>query len=68
MPPAAPALTSAAAAAEQRSATAWRSHVPVWLLRGTAWATALAGLWAVFALYTQPDFLITLATMAWTCF
>ncbi|MGY8903559.1 MAG: hypothetical protein ACKVIH_03305 [Burkholderiales bacterium] len=23
---------------------------------------------AVFALYTQPEFLITLANMAWTCF
>jgi hypothetical protein len=33
-----------------------------------AWALALAVLLAVFALYTRPDFLLTLADQFWACF
>jgi hypothetical protein len=33
-----------------------------------AWAAALALLLAVFALYTRPDFLVTLADQVWACF
>ena len=33
-----------------------------------AWAGALAVLLAVFALYTRPDFLLTLADQIWACF
>jgi len=32
------------------------------------YVTALAVLLAVFALYTGPDFLVTLANQVWTCF
>ena len=32
------------------------------------WAGALAMLLAVFALYTRPDFLVTLADQLWACF
>lgn len=31
-------------------------------------ATAVAVLLAVFALYTRPDFLVTLADQIWACF
>ena len=34
----------------------------------TAYAIALAVLLAVFALYTRPDFLVTLANQVWACF
>jgi len=33
-----------------------------------AWGVALALLLAVFALYTRPDFLLTLADQLWACF
>ncbi|MGE0497027.1 MAG: hypothetical protein AB7I35_04605 [Ramlibacter sp.] len=33
-----------------------------------AWGVALAVLLAVFALYTRPDFLVTLADQLWACF
>lgn len=33
-----------------------------------AWALALAVLLAVFALYTRPDFLVSLADQLWACF
>lgn len=33
-----------------------------------AWVTATAALLAVFALYTQPDFMVTLADQLWACF
>lgn len=33
-----------------------------------AWAAALLLLLAVFALYTRPDFLVTLADQVWACF
>lgn len=32
------------------------------------WAGALTMLLAVFALYTRPDFLVTLADQVWACF
>ncbi len=31
-------------------------------------AAALAALLGVFALYTRPDFLLTLANQVWACF
>lgn len=36
--------------------------------RWLAWAAALAVLLAVFALYTRPGFLVTLADQLWSCF
>ena len=33
-----------------------------------AYAGALTLLLAVFALYTRPDFLVTLANQVWACF
>ncbi|MFN4360085.1 MAG: hypothetical protein ACK4F4_05090 [Hylemonella sp.] len=33
-----------------------------------AWVAALGLLLAVFALYTRPDFLVTLADQVWACF
>ena len=33
-----------------------------------AWGAALLVLLAVFALYTRPDFLKTLADQLWACF
>ena len=32
------------------------------------WATILAVLLAVFALYLQPEFMVTLADQVWACF
>ena len=40
----------------------------LWLMRLAAYATALAVLLAVFAAYTRPDFLVTLADQLWSCF
>ncbi len=37
-------------------------------LRWLAYAAVLAVLLAVFALYTRPAFLITLADQLWACF
>ena len=33
-----------------------------------AWGVALGLLLAVFALYTRPDFVLTLADQLWACF
>jgi len=33
-----------------------------------AWLAATAALLAVFALYTQPDFLVVLSNQVWACF
>lgn len=33
-----------------------------------AWAGAVIVLLAVFALYTRPDFLVTLSNQIWACF
>lgn len=33
-----------------------------------AWTVALAALLAVFALYTQPAMMVTLADFVWACF
>jgi hypothetical protein len=38
------------------------------LRKMVAYAIALAVLMAVFALYTRPDFLVTLANQVWACF
>ncbi len=32
------------------------------------WCAALAALTGVFALYTRPEFLVTLADQLWACF
>lgn len=36
--------------------------------RAVVWLVVLAALMAVFALYTQPDFMLTLADQVWACF
>ena len=36
--------------------------------RVALWAVALAVLIAVFALYLQPDLVVTLANQLWSCF
>ena len=33
-----------------------------------AWGAAAAALLAVFALYTRPEFMVTLADQVWACF
>ena len=38
------------------------------LTRISAWLAACAVLLGVFALYTQPDFLVVLANQVWSCF
>ena len=35
--------------------------------RALLWAVVLTGLLAVFALYLQPQFMITLADQVWAC-
>ena len=37
-------------------------------LKITLWTAAVAASLGVFALYTRPDFLFTLANQVWTCF
>ncbi len=37
-------------------------------VRILSYVSALAVLLAVFSLYLQPDFLVTLANQAWACF
>jgi hypothetical protein len=32
------------------------------------WTTITAGLLGVFAMYAQPEFLVTLADQLWACF
>ncbi len=41
--------------------------LPLWL-RALIWAVVLAILLAVFALYTRPEFMLTLADQVWACF
>ena len=36
--------------------------------RSLIWAAVLAVLLAVFALYLQPQFMLTLADQVWACF
>jgi hypothetical protein len=38
------------------------------LMRMLFWLVATAALLGVFALYTQPDFLVVLANQVWACF
>ncbi|MEY4882820.1 MAG: hypothetical protein RIS34_674 [Pseudomonadota bacterium] len=39
---------------------------PVW--KFLLYGAAVVGLLAVFALYTRPEFLVTLANQVWGCF
>jgi hypothetical protein len=39
-----------------------------WPRQLLSWGAAMALLLAVFALYTRPDFLLTLADQLWACF
>jgi hypothetical protein len=41
--------------------------LPLWL-RVLVWTAIMTVLLAVFALYTQPDFMLTLADQIWACF
>jgi hypothetical protein len=41
--------------------------LPTWL-RALIWAVVLGALLAVFALYTRPEFMLTLADQVWACF
>lgn len=41
-------------------------HAPRWV-GGLVWLALLAALLAVFGLYMQPDFLLTLADQVWSC-
>lgn len=41
--------------------------LPTWQ-RALLWAAVAAVLAAVFALYLQPDFMVTLANQVWACF
>lgn len=38
------------------------------LLKIALWSGAIAASLGVFALYTRPDFLFTLANQVWACF
>lgn len=38
------------------------------IIRALAYAGALGVLLAIFAAYTRPDFLVTLADQLWSCF
>ena len=38
------------------------------LIHITAWLATTVALLGVFALYTQPDFLVVLANQVWACF
>ena len=45
------------------STSAQRKH-----RRWMAWALAVVALLAVFALYSQPEFMVMLAAQVWACF
>lgn len=49
------------------SASASPPSSPAWL-RTAGWAVATLVCLAVFALYMQPEFLMTLADQLWSCF
>ncbi|VUZ22955.1 Uncharacterised protein [uncultured Comamonas sp.] len=51
---------------EQAPAPASRQR-PVWL-RALAWLAAALVLLAVFGLYLEPDFMLTMADQVWACF
>jgi hypothetical protein len=38
------------------------------LLRALSWSAAAAALLGTFALYSRPDFLVSLADQLWRCF
>ena len=43
-------------------------RLPLFLYKAGVGAGILAILLAVFALYTRPEFLVTLADQLWSCF
>ena len=45
----------------------YRRAPDVWL-KIALWSGAIAASLGVFALYTRPDFLFTLANQVWACF
>lgn len=47
--------------------TPYTPSLPLWQ-RVLVWSIVLTVLLAVFALYTQPDFMRTLADQMWACF
>lgn len=52
--------------AEQTPPSTLRQR-PVWL-RALAWLAAALVLLAVFGLYLEPDFMLTMADQVWACF
>ena len=38
------------------------------VIKAAIWTGVTAALLSVFALYTRPDFLVTLANQVWACF
>ena len=38
------------------------------VIKAAVWTVVTAALLGVFALYTRPDFLVTLANQVWACF
>jgi len=38
------------------------------MLKLAAWTLAILASFSVFALYTRPEFLLTLADQVWSCF
>jgi hypothetical protein len=54
-----------------QTASAHATARPLWLsraARGLLWVLVAGLLAAVFALYAQSDFLLTLANQLWACF
>lgn len=45
-----------------------RRPLPLWSRRLLGWGVSALVLMGVFALYTRPDFLVTLANQVWACF
>jgi hypothetical protein len=43
-------------------------RLPLWSRRLLGWGVSVLVLLGVFALYTRPDFLVTLANQVWACF
>ncbi len=43
-------------------------HITPRLTKALAYGGAVIVLLAVFVLYTQPDFLVTLSNQVWACF
>ena len=45
-----------------------KRQLPLWSRRVLGWGVSALVLLGVFALYTRPDFLVTLANQVWACF